>query len=75
MLLLGELEAEMRAKMLGKMLQAMLVGMVPYLGLDYLMVDCFLPHSVLQIQMILLDFHHSHFLHFGSYQSFREKYL
>ena len=71
MSLLGELEAEMRAEML----QVVLVGMVPYLGLDYLMVDCFLPHWVLRIQMILRDFHHSHFLRFGSYQSFREKCL
>ncbi len=71
MLLLAEIEAQIRAEML----QAMLVEMVPCFGLDYLMVDCFLPHSVLQIQMIPRDFHHSHFLRFGCYQSFREKCL
>ena len=80
MLLLAEMEAQIEAQIRAQMLQALLVGMVPYLGLDYLlvdylMVDCFLPHSVLQIQMILRDFHHSHFLRFGSYQSFREKCL
>ena len=63
------------AKMRGKMLRAMLVEMVPCLGLDCLMLDCFLPHWVLRIQMIHLGFHHSHFLRFGSYQSFREKCL
>ena len=76
MLLLAELEAKMRAKML----RAMPDGMVPYfgldcLGLDCLMLNCFLPHSVLRIQMIHLGFHHSHFLRFGRYQSFREKCL
>ena len=79
MLLLGELEAEMRAKMLRAMLQAMLqvilVEMVPCFGLDCLVLDCFLQHSVLRIQMIHRDFHHSHFLRFGCYQSFREKCL
>ena len=71
MLLLGEIEAQIRAEML----QVVLVEMVPCLGLDCLMLDCFLLHSVLRIQMILRDFHHSHFLRFGSYQSFREKCL
>ena len=76
MLLLAELEAKMRAEML----QAMLVEMGPCFGLDCLvldclMLDCFLLHSVLRIQMIHLGFHHSHFLRFGSYQSFREKCL
>ena len=49
--------------------------MVPHFRLDYFRLDYFLPHSVLRIQMILRDFHHSHFLRFGSYQSFREKCL
>ena len=71
MLLLAELEAKMRAEML----QAMLVEMGPCFGLDCLVLDCFLKHSVLRIQMIHLGFHHSHFLRFGSYQSFREKCL
>ena len=71
MLLLAQMEAEMEAKML----QAMPDGMVPYFGLDCLMVDCFLPHWVLRIQMIRLDFHHWHLLRFGSCQCFREKCL
>ena len=81
MLLLAQMEAEMRAEML----RAMLVEMVPCLVLDCLVLDClvldclvldcFLPHWVLRIQMIHLDFHHWHLLRFGSYQSFREKCL
>jgi len=70
-LLLAEMEAQIRAEML----QVVLVEMVPCFGLDYLMVDCFLKHSVLRIQMIHRDFHHSHFLRFGCYQSFLEKCL
>jgi hypothetical protein len=70
----------MEAKMLAEMLQVVLVEMVPCLVLDCLVLDClrldcFLPHWVLRIQMIHLGFHHSHFLRFGSYQSFREKCL
>ena len=75
MLLLAELEAKMRAQMLAEMLAEMLVEMVPCFGLDCLVLDCFLQHSVLRIQMIHRDFHHSHFLRFGCYQSFREKCL
>ncbi len=71
MLLLAQMEAQIRAEML----QVVLVEMAPCLVLDCLRLDCFLQHSALQIQMIHLDFHHSHLLRFGCYQSFREKCL
>ena len=75
MLLLAQMEAQMEGQIRAEMLQVVLVEMVPCFGLDCLVLDCFLQHSVLRIQMILRDFHHSHFLRFGSYQSFREKCL
>ena len=75
MLLLAQIEAQIEAQIQAEMLQVVLVEMVPCFGLDCLVLDCFLKHSVLRIQMILRDFHHSHFLRFGCYQSFREKYL
>ncbi len=71
MLLLAQMEAQIRAEML----QVVLVEMAPCLVLDCLRLDCFLQHSALRIQMIHRDFHHSHFLRFGCYQSFREKCL
>ena len=75
MLLLAQMEAQIEAQIRAEMLQVVLVEMVPCLVLDCLRLDCFLQHWVLRIQMIHRDFHHSHFLRFGCYQSFREKCL
>ena len=75
MLLLAQMEAQIEAQIRAEMLQVVLVEMAPCLVLDCLRLDCFLQHSVLRIQMIHRDFHHSHFLRFGSCQSFREKCL
>ncbi len=74
------MEAQIEAQIRAEMLQVVLVEMAPCLVLDCLVLDClvldcFLQHSALRIQMIHRDFHHSHFLRFGSYQSFREKCL
>jgi len=74
-LLLAQMEAQMEGQIRAEMLQVVLVEMVPCLVLDCLRLDCFLQHWVLRIQMIHRDFHHSHFLRFGCYQSFREKCL
>jgi hypothetical protein len=74
-LLLAKMEAQIEAQIRAEMLQVVLVEMVPCFGQDCLVLDCFLKHSVLRIQMILRDFHHSHFRRFGCYQSFREKCL
>ncbi len=83
--MLAQMEAQIEAQIRAEMLQVVLVEMAPCLVLDCLVLDClvldclvldcFLQHSALRIQMIHRDFHHSHFLRFGCYQSFREKCL